>query len=170
MKAKHKDYPDSSVSEPSLFYRIMDRHQNWTVMICLVGLGQDIHDGEIGINEWFRCCIEEYSNRELFYSPAIFNQTADKNINREMIESSPNCHQCTPLHLKTSVRFFRSSKQSQFVDALLENQHENAAVLFGEIKDKYPIFVTRDLRLAKKWARNQVRDSQRCGVLACSSA
>ena len=48
-----------AVSESHLLLSIMDRHQNWSVMICLVGLGQDIYDGEVGINEWFRCGIED---------------------------------------------------------------------------------------------------------------
>ena len=59
---------------------------DWAVMICLVGLGQDIYDGEVGINEWFRCGIEEYQNWELFYSPAIFNQTEDKDIDKDLLE------------------------------------------------------------------------------------
>lgn len=59
MTSKHDD-PIMAVSEPHLLYSIMNRHTGWAVMICLVGLGQDIYDGEVGINEWFRCGIEEY--------------------------------------------------------------------------------------------------------------
>lgn len=59
MTRKHND-PTMAVSEPHLLYSIMDRHEDWAVMICLVGLGQDIYDGEVGINEWFRCGIEDY--------------------------------------------------------------------------------------------------------------
>ena len=35
---------------------------------------------------------------------------------------------------------------------------------------KYPVYVTRDVSKAKAWVRGQVRGSQRCGMLACSSA
>ena len=35
---------------------------------------------------------------------------------------------------------------------------------------KYPIYITRDAKKAKKWAKSQVRGSQRCGIIACSSA
>ena len=41
MSRKHNGDPGMSVSEPHLLYSIMDRHQDWAVMICLVGLGQD---------------------------------------------------------------------------------------------------------------------------------
>lgn len=60
MIRKHEKDPNFSLSEPSLLFKIMDRHKEWAVMICLVGLGQDIYDGEVGINEWFKCGIQEY--------------------------------------------------------------------------------------------------------------
>ncbi len=169
MVRKHSD-PTMCVSEPQLLYSIMDRHQDWAVVICLVGLGQDIYDGEVGINEWFRCGIEEFPHWELFYSPAIFSQVEDKNIDVELIKSCPRCHEANELHLKTSIRSFRADKQSQFVDALLDNDPNTAKVLYELVSKKYPIYVTRDIDEAKRWVRNQVRGSQRSGILACSSA
>lgn len=170
MRREHKNDPVLSVSEPYLLYKIMDRHQDWAVIICLVGLGQDIHDGEVGINEWFRCGIEEYKEWELFYSPAIFDQVEDKNINRNMIEKCERCHERKPLHLKTSIRSFRADKQCQFVDNLLDNDPVATKDVYEQIVLKYPVFITRDYSQAKKWVKKQVRGSQRCGVLACSSA
>ena len=35
---------------------------------------------------------------------------------------------------------------------------------------RYEIYLTRDINLARDWARNKVRGSERCGVIACSSA
>ena len=169
MSRKHND-PSMSVSEPHLLFEIMDRHQDWAVMICLVGLGQDIYDGEVGINEWFRCGIEEFEKWELYYSPAIFDQVEDKSIDREMIKNCPRCHEAAELHLKTSIRSFRADKQCQFVDSLLDNNPAMAKQVYNQIAARYPVFVTRDIQTAKNWARRQVRGSQRCGVLACSSA
>ena len=169
MKLKHND-PRMSVSEPYFLYSVMDRHHDWAVMICLVGLGQDIYDGEMGINEWFRCGINEFSDWELFYSSAIFDQVEDKNIDSEMIRSCTRCHEMDELHLKISLRSFRAEKQSQFVDALLDNRPDEATEIYNQIKEKYHIYITRDIAEAKKWAKAQVRGSQRCGVLACSSA
>lgn len=170
MTRKHTNDADMAVSEPHLLYKIMDRHQDWAVMICLVGLGQDIYDGEVGINEWFRCGIEEFQSWELFYSPEIFDQTEDRNIDKRMIQSCKRCYQAPELHLKTSVRSFRADKQCQFVDHLLDNDPKGASQIYEEIASKYPIFVTRDFALAKRWVKGQVRGSQRCGVLASSSA
>lgn len=169
MARKHDD-PIMAVSEPKLLFSIMDRHKDWAVMICLVGLGQDIYDGEVGINEWFRCGIEDFENWELFYSPSIFTQVEDKNIDKNMILSCDRCHQIDELHLKTSIRSFRADKQCQFVDSLLDNNPEKATEVYKIISEKYPVYITRNFDTAKKWVRSQVRGSQRSGVLACSSA
>lgn len=169
MSQKHDDLV-MAVSEPELLFSIMDRHNDWAVMICLVGLGQDIYDGEVGINEWFRCGIETFKGWELFYSPSIFSQVEDKNIDKAMILSCDRCHQMGELHLKTSIRSFRADKQCQFVDSLLDNDSKRAAEVYHDIAEKYPVYITRDYNQAKKWVRAQVRGSQRSGVLACSSA
>lgn len=170
MAQKHDNDPAMSVSEPHLLYEIMDRHQDWAVMICLVGLGQDIYDGEVGINEWFRCGVEDFAEWELFYSPEIFTQIEDQRINKEMIQACNRCHTIPELHLKTSIRSFRADTQSQFVDFLLDNNPQKTREVYQLISDKYPVFLTRNINKAKEWARKQVRGSQRCGVLACSSA
>lgn len=169
MTRKHDD-PALAVSEPHLLYSIMDRHKDWAVMICLVGLGQDIYDGEVGINEWFRCGVYDFQEWEMFYSPDIFGQVEDKNIDRSMIEECERCHSMPELHLKTSIRSFRADKQCQFVDNLLDNNPEKAKEIYNLISERYPIYITRNYSKAKEWVRNQVRGSQRCGVMACSSA
>lgn len=169
MTRKHSD-PSLSVSEPYLLYSIMDRHDDWAVMVCLVGLGQDIYDGEVGINEWFKCGIEDFPNWHLFYSEEIFNQIEDNNIDRDMIISCNRAHPTPGLHLNTSIRSFRANKQSQFVDYLLNNEPDKAKEVLSEISEKYPVYITRSYATAKKWVKQQVRGSQRCGVMACSSA
>lgn len=170
MTRKHEKDPEMSVSEPYLLYSIMDRHKDWAVMICLVGLGQDIYDGEVGINEWFRCGIEDYCNWDMYYSASIFTQIEDKNIDVDAIKNCPRCHEIKELHLETSIRSFRADKQCKFVDTLLDNNPVDAKKYYAMISEKYPVFLTRDINLAKQWTKDQVRGSQRCGVLACSSA
>lgn len=170
MARKHNKNPDMSVSEPNLLFKIMDKHQDWAVMVCLVGLGQDIYDGEVGINEWFRCGIQNFHSWELFYSKDIFNQIEDKSIDELMIRSCSRCHETSELHLGTSIRSFRADKQCQFVDNLLDNKPLQAEHIYNQIFSRYPIYITRNLKLAKSWVKQKVRGSQRCGMLACSSA
>lgn len=157
-------------SEPGYFIRVMNRRKDWAVIVCLVGLGQDIYDGEVGINEWFRSAINDFKDWEMFYSPKIFEQSEDRFIDKEMIESCTRANKVEELHLSTSIRSFKSEKQSQFVDYLLANNPLKAKDIYEDIKKDYPIFITRDFKKAKQFIRGKTRGSQRCGVIACSSA
>ena len=73
------------------------------------------------------------------------------------------------LHLKMSMRSFRSEKVSIFVNQLLALQKDEAAATLKEL-EKYPIFLTRNLDAAKQWLREQARGSERMGLLASSKA
>ena len=157
-------------SEPEYFIQIMDRRRDWAVIICLVGLGQDIYDGEVGINEWFRAAIEDFDDWNVYYSSKIFEQVEDKMIDKDLIQKSSRTYDIKELHLTTSIRSFRSEKLSEFVDVLLTNNYANAKKIYNSIKELYPIFITRDINKAKNFVRNKVRGSQRSGIIACSSA
>ena len=39
-------------SEPEFLISYLDRHEDWAVVICLVGGGQEINRGEAGISAW----------------------------------------------------------------------------------------------------------------------
>ena len=41
-----------SQSEPAHLLDIMAAHRDWAVILCLIGHGQEIHDGEGGLAEW----------------------------------------------------------------------------------------------------------------------
>ena len=68
------------------------------------------------------------------------------------------------LHLGVSLRSFRAEKLSAFVHALLALDPK-AAELYNEIKEKYPIVLTRDMGKARKWLHDKVRGNERTGVL-----
>lgn len=39
-------------SEPEFLISRLDRHEDWAVVVCLMGGGQEINTGEAGISEW----------------------------------------------------------------------------------------------------------------------
>ena len=51
MKRK-RNIPDFNKSEPEFLISCLDRHEDWAVIVCLVGGGQEINTGEAGISEW----------------------------------------------------------------------------------------------------------------------
>jgi hypothetical protein len=74
------------------------------------------------------------------------------------------------LHLSTSMRSFRAEHLSRFVKALLDGEAELGRELFAELRDHYPIVLTRSMRAARRWIRRQRRGTERAGLVASSSA
>lgn len=81
-----------------------------------------------------------------------------------------NIYEREDLHLATSVRSFRTPDLAGFVKAILDVDIENAKMLYDQIKDKYPVRITRDLSKAKAWVRSQCQGTTRYGLLASSGA
>ena len=58
---------------------------------------------------------------------------------------------------------------SAFVHALLTFD-KKASSIYEEINDNYHIYLTRDMEIAKRWLHEQVRGSERTGVLVTKEA
>lgn len=84
---------------------------------------------------------------------------------KELLKNNKNVVYSDELHLGVSLRSFRAEKLSAFVHALLNFDTDTAKYLYTEIKDKYPIVLTRDMVTAKKWLHDKVRGTERTGVL-----
>lgn len=67
MKRK-KGVADFNQSEPEFLISIMDRHESWATIICLVGGGQEIYSGEAGIQDWFASLKKKYFNCDIYLS------------------------------------------------------------------------------------------------------
>src|SRR5262249_2775900 len=74
------------------------------------------------------------------------------------------------LHLAVSMRSFRAERVSALVKALLDIDERGAAEVLRDVLEKYPIVLTRDLRIAKKWLREKARGSERYGIVVSSEA
>lgn len=169
MKSK-KGILDFNQSEPNFLISIMDRHQDWSTIICLVGGGQEINKGEAGLPEWFSALRTNYPNWHVYVSQEI---TQDEYTRGEQIQQMVAGLQVTymgDLHLSTSIRSFRSENVSNFVKAFLDNHISTAKSIFTELADKYPIVVTRDLEQARQWLKQQARGTERIGIIASSGA
>ena len=56
------------------------------------------------------------------------------------------------------------------VKQLLDLEADAARETFAQLKDKYPIAMTRDLSKAKRWLKNYARGSERYGIVVSSQA
>lgn len=155
-------------SEPEFLISIMDRHKVWAVIICLVGGGQEIYTGEAGIEDWFKALKKGYSEWNIYLSDRMidYEYVGDSTIEK-MLQGRD--YTVTPsLHLGVSLRSFRSECLSDFVKALLDNDKEHAREIYQKLNESYPIVLTRNFEIAKKWVRSKARGSERYGLLASS--
>ena len=161
--------PDFNKSEPEFLIEVMNRHQDWCVIVCLIGGGQEINTGEAGLVAWMQALKSSYIDWQVHYSNLIVNQ--DNYLQDTAIKNwlSTTGVKQNHLHLATSVRSFRSEKVSAWVHALLDID-EQAKSLWKEIKSNYPIVLTRDLQKAKAWVKAQAKGSERYGLVASSGA
>lgn len=169
MKQK-KGLADFGMSEPDFLISVMDRHQDWAVIICLIGGGQEINRGEAGLPEWFGALEEDYPHWDVYVSDKLTDSeyTMGNALYPHIEENRTAIRE--ELHLGVSVRSFRSEKQSDFVKALLDDEPERATSIFFELKANFPLVVTRDLEAAKNWLRSKARGNERFGMIASSGA
>lgn len=157
-------------SEPEFLIGVMDRHKDWAVIICLIGGGQEINDGEAGLLEWFEALANKFENWEIYISSNIEDSEYMDIDKFSKIVGSNKLNYCKTLHLRTSIRSFRSEHLSNFVKHLLDLNTTVARELLNKLKNNYPLVVTRDLSLAKEWLKSKKRGSERTGIVASSSA
>jgi len=156
--------PNFPISEAAFLIWSLDQREDWAAIVCLVGGGQEINTGEAGISEWIAALNEKFPHWNIYISPKLTEpEYAEGKVN-ELLKDNPNVTYGESLHLGVSLRSYRAEKLSAFVHALLSFDG-NAATLYDEIKDKYPIVLTRDMAKAKKWLHEKVRGTERTGVL-----
>lgn len=179
-------------SEPQFLISIMDRwkdKEDWAVIVCLVGGGQEIYKGEAGLPEWFESLRREFSfentkNRvfaehwDVYVSPELELKGKEylRDQSWDSLKKGLNVNPRELLHLKTSERSFRAQNLAAFVNALLNGDTEEAKAQYKLIQnpadgnDPYPIKITRDLNKARTWAKRQCVNTERCGLIASSGA
>ncbi len=160
-KLKVTNFP---VSEAAFLIWSLDQREDWATIVCLVGGGQEINTGEAGISEWLKALSDIFRHWEIHISPKLTDaEYAEGKVN-EILEHMPHVIYSDDLHLSVSLRSFRAEKLSAFVHALLSFDAK-AASIYSEIKDKYPIVLTRDMAKARKWIRTKAGGNEKTGVL-----
>lgn len=167
MKRK-KGIPEFNQSEPEFLISIMDRHEDWAVIICLVGGGQEIYNGEAGIQDWFSTLSEKYLDWEIYLSDKITDSEYVGNSDISTMLHNREYHCISDLHLGVSLRSFRSEKLALFVKCLLDEEIEFAKETYEELKKSYPVLITRKFDAAKNWVKKKARGTERYGLLASS--
>lgn len=168
---KKKHIEDFNMSEPEFLISILNRHNDWATIICLIGGGQEINKGEsASIYGWFDSLRNNYPNWDVYVSDKITDDEYSKGHNFAEMTKNMNVNIIEDLHLAVSLRSFRSENVSNFVKALLDVDIDTAKRLYEQFNNDYPVFVTRNLHKAKLCVRSQAKGSQRYGLTASSGA
>lgn len=168
--ARKKGVKNFDYSEPEFLIQTMDRHNDWAVIVCLVGGGQEINKGEAGLPEWFDALRRSFPNWDAYAAPTLDDTEYLRGRTWDELVAGVNLNIVDGLHLATSMRSFRSEKVSLLVKQILDNDVEAAQNTFAEIQKQYPIYITRDLDAAKNWVKRASRGNERYGLFASSNA
>ncbi len=157
--------PNFPMSEAEFLIWSLDQREDWAVIVCLVGGGQEINTGEAGITEWINALNRRFRHWNIYISNKLTEpEYAEGRVN-ELLQENNKVSYSDELHLAVSLRSFRAETLSAFVHSLLSFAPD-ATSLYRDVTHKgYPIVLTRDMEHARAWLRRQARGSQQTGVL-----
>lgn len=157
-------------SEAEMVFEIMDRHPDWSVIVALVGGGQEINTGEAGLPEWGKVIKEKYPDWITYISPQL--KTGNHSTgNLSLFESIPDnvtIIEDKNLHLDVSIRSYKAEKLSTWVNLVLTNCASEALETYTQDLTNYSIAITRDIEKAKRWLSGKCKGSRRMGLVASS--
>jgi len=158
-------------SEPEFLISIMDRHDDWCVVIALIGGGQEINRGEIGLQGWLAALEGNFQSWQIYFSEELSQKEyVGEGVNLHRLNASPRSKSLRSLHLSTSMRSFRAEKLSHFIHYLVGGQATLARQEAERLIQNYPLYITRDLQKAKSWIRKSCRGTESSGIIASSGA
>ena len=162
--------PNFPLSEAEFLIWSLDQREDWAVIVCLVGGGQEINTGEAGITEWIKALNSMFKHWNVYISDKLTDaEYAEGRVN-ELLKDNDKVTFAEDLHLAVSLRSFRAETLSAFVQSMLAFRPD-AAELYDDVASRnYPIVLTRDMDTARAWLRKQARGTQQTGILVTKVA
>ena len=157
-------------SEPQMLLQIMERHEDWSMVIALVGGGQEINDGEAGLEEWGRAISGAQKNWIIYASPEVLDG-GPSTAGHKLFEQPANDRFLTTnphLHLRTSNRSLRAENLASWVNHVVAGDARTAAAI--KIAARFPMFLSRDLNETRAMLQLQRRGASRHGLVGSSGA
>ena len=151
-------------SEPGHLLEIIGRHQGFAAIICLVGSGQEIHDGEGGLAEW-GIALRHHPDWHVRAAPDAAHCT-DR---RRTLGDLPGLVAEGLLHLDVPVRQIRNAASAAWVEAVLAGGAQEAAGIADDAQG-IPFWLVRDLATLRTALHQAARGARRAGLLASSGA
>ncbi len=162
--------PNFPMSEAEFLIWSLDQREDWAVIVCLVGGGQEINTGEAGITEWINALNNRFHHWNVYISHELTAaEYAEGNVNA-LLAANSRVNYSKDLHLKVSLRSFRAEKLSAFVHSFLAF-NDDARTLYTDVSNRnYPLVLTRDMNKARAWLRKKARGTEQTGILVTKVA
>ncbi len=160
-KTRNRPVP-LSTSEAGHLLDIMARRRGGAVIVCLLGGGQEIHDGEGGIAEWGRALAKRPEWCAVAPSDALRAEDP-----RQRLLPGPALAADDRLHLSQPVRSVHAPSAAAWVGAALSNQPQEANNIARTMGD-LPFRLTRSLDAMRRALHG--RGTRQSGLLASSHA
>ncbi len=153
-----------SDSEPGHLLDIMARHADWAALVCLIGNGQEIHNGEGGLAEW-GAALALRPGWRVHAAPAA--RRTDQPT-RQRLPALPNLVIDDALHLDIAVRSVRNPDAADWADAVVRGDAAAARAIAA--RAPLPFSVVRDLDTLRAALRAEARGERRAGLVGSSGA
>ncbi|WP_159999015.1 DUF2075 domain-containing protein [Roseomonas sp. 18066] len=154
-------------SEPAHLLEIMARRPGWSVIVALIGQGQEINTGEAGLAEWGRVIAASNGLWRATAAPAVLDIAAEPA--QRLATDNPAWLQPDPdLALTVPVRSVHHDRAADWVDAVLNDRPQQAAGIAAA--GDLPFYLTRDLGALRHALREQARGLRRAGLVCSAKA
>lgn len=163
VRTKHKDV--TAVSEPETFVRFAEKVPGWSVVMGLIGTGQEIHSGEEGgVGLWAEAVNKSSLEWEVVAPETFRSVFAGTKAKFSGFEE---------LHLAKSVRFHFAAGLSDWAAGIVGDTvpaSTLAKLAQSLIHEGYQIRITRSLDRARQflWEKYRHTPDARFGLLASS--
>ena len=162
--------PNFPMSEAEFLIWSLDQREDWAVIVCLVGGGQEINTGEAGISEWIKALNNTFRHWNIYISDKLTDVEYAEGMVNELLKENDKVTYSNDLHLAVSLRSFRAETLSSFIHSLLSFKSD-VTDLYKDVDSRnYPVVLTRDMEKARMWLRKKARGTQQTGVLVSKVA
>ncbi|KAA2214181.1 DNA/RNA helicase domain-containing protein [Teichococcus oryzae] len=155
-----------SLSEPAHMLEIMHRVPDWSVIVALIGNGQEINTGEAGLAEWGAVIANSGGAWQAVAAPRALD--AAEPVQR-LAQGHPSWLRLDPdLDLTLPLRAVHYAAAADWVDAVLTDRAADAAAIAA--RGGLPFRLTRDLGALRAALRQRARGLRRAGLVCSAKA
>lgn len=155
-----------TMSEPAHALEIMARHEGWSVIVALIGNGQEINTGEAGLAEWGRVIAASGS----WHAIAAPRALSAPEVAQRLADGPQHWLTMDPaLDLTVPMRSVRSPQGAAWLEAVLAGDAV-AADAIAQAAGGVPFFLTRSLDALRQGLRHLTRGNRRAGLVASAGA